>query len=155
MILGIGVDTADISRFETILARGTDAFMMRTFTEAEREAAPPEREKTGEAAASLGTRRYRAEYFAARFAAKEAVFKAVAHLMPEKTFDLRMVETLHEENGRPYVSTDGAFGEVMKQTGVTKVHISITTEGHYATAFAIAEGEAPKQASAIEEGSTE
>ena len=143
MILGIGIDTADITRMEHILERDNSAFLRRTFTEAERAEAPTERtsdQAPAQGRGTLGTVRRRAEFFAARFAAKEAVFKAVAHLMPEKTFDLRMVETLHTDNGRPYVSTDGAFGEIMKQTGVEKVHISITTEGHYATAFAIAEG---------------
>ena len=124
MILGIGVDTVDIERIQKI--QGESAFFRRVFSEAERAAAPEGK--------------VRAEYYAARFAAKEAVFKAVAHCLPEKTFDLRDVETLKYEDGCPYVVTDGKLAPVLDAAGVKKIHISITTEKGCATAFVIAEG---------------
>ncbi|MBE5997153.1 MAG: holo-ACP synthase [Lachnospiraceae bacterium] len=145
MILGIGVDTVDIERIRKMLgekpqlrrlgepspsgsslpAPEEPPFFRRVFSEAERAAAPQGRA--------------RAEYYAARFAAKEAVFKAVAHLLPEKTFDLRLVETLHREDGSPYVVMDGALREVYAAAGVGRIHISVTTEGQFATVFVIAE----------------
>ncbi|MBQ6468960.1 MAG: holo-ACP synthase [Lachnospiraceae bacterium] len=154
MILGIGVDTVDIDRIRRMLgeeprlrklsdgaaiqksAAGTaasenaaapeePAFFRRVFSERERAAAPQGK--------------MRVEYYAARFAVKEAVFKAVAHLLPEKHFDLREVESLHDQDGRPYVAMDGPMEKICSGAGVAKIHISVTTEGHYATAFAVAE----------------
>ena len=127
MILGIGVDTCDIERIRKAIGEPEEstAFLRRVFTEKERAEAP--------------TGRLRAEYFAARFAAKEAVFKAVAHLLPEKTFDFRLVETLRNEDGSPYVVTDGTLAPVFADAGIAKIHISITTEGNFATAFVVAE----------------
>ena len=152
MILGIGIDTVDTDRIRRMLGeeprlkklavqpavsdfqklsapavKEDPAFFQRVFSERERSAAPQ-----GQT---------RAEYFAARFAAKEAVFKAVAHLLPEQHFDLRLVESLHHEDGSPYVAMDGPMEEIFAAAGVTRIHISVTTEGHYATVYVIAEGE--------------
>lgn len=127
MIRGIGVDTAGYEDFERYLSAGRadDPFLRRTFTEKEQSAA--------------AARPRPAEYFAGRFAAKEAVFKAVGHLLPEKAFDFRIVETLTDADGRPYVNVDEKLGPVLKAADVDRLHISITTEGEYATAFVVAE----------------
>ena len=82
MIAGIGVDLCSISRIEKILQReGPDGpFFRRAFTPAEQ---------------AEGERRHnKAEFYAARFDVKEAVFKAVAP-HPVRGFDLRLVESLH------------------------------------------------------------
>lgn len=127
MIRGIGVDTVDIDEIRRFL--NTEAlkksFVTHTFTKEERLAAercddPP-------------------EYLATRFAVKEAVYKAVAHLTPEKTFDMRIVETLNREDGSPYISVSKPMAEVLKSSDTDILHISITTENHYATAFVIGE----------------
>ena len=127
MIRGIGVDTAGSEDFERYLSAGRadDPFLRLTFTERER-AAAAERPRP-------------AEYYAGRFAAKEAAFKALGHLTPEKTFDFRIVETLTDVDGRPYVNVTGKLGPILKAADVDRLHISITTEGEYATAFVIAE----------------
>ena len=128
MIRGIGIDTVDIRRMEKALGNGEPSpFELRVFTENERADAPE------------GLRR--AAYFAARFAAKEAVFKAAAHLLPEKNFDLRIVETRHGENGFPYIYEEGPLGEILRKAGIARLHLSVTTEADLATAFVIAEGE--------------
>ena len=127
MIRGIGVDTAGCEDFERYLSpeRADDPFLRRTFTERERAAA--------------AQRPRPAEYYAGRFAAKEAVFKALGHLLPEKTFDFRVVETLTGADGSPYVNVTGKLEPVLKAADVDRLHISITTEGGRATAFAVAE----------------
>lgn len=79
-----------------------------------------------------------AEFFATRFAAKEAVFKAIAHLIPTKTFDFRIVETRNLPDGCPYITTE-SLRPILKAADVRTLHISITTEGDCATAFVIAE----------------
>lgn len=127
MIRGIGIDTVTISEIERYLSEAalSNAFIRCTFTAHEITAAE----------------RYpnKAEYYAARFATKEAVFKAVGHLTKEKTFDFRIVETLHAPDGSPYVSTKGTLSTILKAADVDKLHLSITTEGDYATAFVVAE----------------
>lgn len=123
MIRGIGIDTALISEVEAV-AGGRGAARMFT---------------AGELAA-CGTADDPDAYLAARFAAKEAVFKAVAHLLEEKSFDLRMVETLERGDGSSYVSTEGPLRAILERAGVVRLLVSITTEDDLATAFVIAEG---------------
>ena len=125
MVKGIGIDMVEIPRMKTIMEKNAGgAFLRRTFTDAEREAA--------------ATMHDPAEYYATRFAAKEAVFKAVAHLTPSGRFDLRIIETLNYEDGAPYVNITERLKPVLEEAGVTRILISITTEGDCAAAYAIA-----------------
>ena len=128
MVRGIGVDMVEIRRIEEMMAKQPQpAFLRKAFTAAELEQAPPE------------TRPHiRAEYLAARFAAKEAVFKAVAHLTPSRTFDFRIVETLYGENQCPYIHISEELLPVLREADVDTLHISLTTEGDYAAAFVVA-----------------
>ena len=132
MIRGIGVDMTEIEEIRRFLATETISgpFVRRTFTQAEQEEA--------------AGRKDLAEYLAARFAAKEAVFKALAPLLPEKTFDLRIVETLSHEDESPYVNLTGPLTGILRRADVDALHISITTEGQYAAACVIAERAAPR-----------
>lgn len=79
------------------------------------------------------------EYLATRFAAKEAVYKAVAPLQEYESFDMRIVETRNREDGSPYVNINQDLSDVLKRAGVKHLYISITTEGNLAIAFAVAE----------------
>ena len=126
MITGIGVDLCSVSRIEKILEReGPDGpFFRRAFTPAEQ--------------AESESRHNKAEFFAARFAVKEAVYKAVA---PWTTggFDFRIVESLHREDGSPYVHVNDALSPFLQKAGVRTLHLSVTTENGFAEAFVIAE----------------
>ena len=128
MILGIGVDTVNIEEIRRYLKdeRLGSAYRKHTFTPAEIEASE--------------SRPDPAEYLASRFAAKEAVFKALAPLTQEKAFDLRIVETLNRDDGSPYVKVNKDLRPIMQAAGAERLFISITTEDNYATAFVIAEG---------------
>lgn len=106
MIKGIGVDAVKISRVEKLLSR--PEFKTRIFTQKEIE------NEHGNIA----------EYYATRFACKEAVFKALGRKM-----DLRLIETLNREDGSPYCT--------IKDEGI--VHISITTEADLAIAYCVIE----------------
>ena len=81
-----------------------------------------------------------AEYLATRFAAKEAVFKAVAQFLEGGHFDLRVVETLNHDDGSPYVNVNARLRDILHRAGVSNLLISVSTEGDFATAFVIAEG---------------
>lgn len=128
MIRGIGVDSVYIPEVRRYLndEKLSLPFVHRTFTQAEQAAADRHPDA--------------AEYYSARFAAKEAVFKALGHLTPEKKFDFRLVETLNMPDGSPYVNITDALQPTLRASGVSVLHISITTETDYATAFVIAEG---------------
>ena len=129
MIRGIGVDMVQISEIRRYLESEmlSKSFVKYTFTPGEMDAAT--------------SRPNQSEYYAARFAVKEAVFKAVAPLLPEKTFDFRIVETRNREDGSPYVHISDSLYPILEKAAVNTLHLSITTEGDYATAFVIAEGE--------------
>ena len=126
LIRGVGVDMACISEIARFLepGDGSTAFERRTFSQAEQEAA--------------SKRHNRAEYYATRFASKEAVFKAIAPLLPEEGFDLRIVETLNREDGSPYIIVNEKLKPLLEKAQVNTLHISITTEGDFATAFVVA-----------------
>lgn len=110
MIIGIGIDTVEISRMAKSLT--IPSFLTSTFT-------------SGEIANEHGNRE---EYYATRFACKEAVFKALGIKM-----DWRQIETLNKEDRIPYVVMREEYGNV-------RIHISITTEAGLATAFCVVEG---------------
>lgn len=127
MIRGIGVDSAcisEISRYRSLMP----AFVEHTFTEGERALAP---EEHGSRAVD--------EFFAVRFAAKEAVFKAVGHLAPGQIFDFRKVETLRHSDGAPYVNIDDFLKPILDAADIDVLHIAATTEGDLATVFVVAE----------------
>ena len=126
MVKGIGLDLCGISRIQRILDRegAEGAFFRRAFSEAEREEA--------------SLRHDLAAFYAARFAVKEAVFKAVAPLT-EKGFDLRVVESVHRPDGSPAVRVTDALQPYLDEAGIRTLHLSITTEGDFAAAMVVAE----------------
>lgn len=127
MVLGIGFDLTEIKEVKRLAEDVGEAFLSKTFSQRERE--------NSEAAADPW------EYLASRFAAKEAVFKALAHLTKDKTFDFRIVETLNYEDGSPYVNITPVLEGLMKEAGVKRLIVSITHEKDYAGAFVIAESD--------------
>ena len=125
MIRGIGIDMVNILEVEELLGRITKGTVEKIYTAKELEAS---------------CKVYHvSEYLASRFAAKEAVFKAVAPLLDNHYFDLRIVETLNRDDGSPYVNTNNGLADILKRAGVGNILISITTDGNLVTAFAVAE----------------
>jgi len=119
--MGIGIDVVDINELRDLDFRLGGIFTQRTFTKRERE--------ESEYAAD------RWVYLAGRFAVKEAAFKALAHLTPEKAFDFRIVETLHDPDGTPYIARNSALLRVMALANIEHLLVSISNEGNYAIAF--------------------
>lgn len=116
MILGIGVDVVDVARLMAALER-TPELRTRLFTDAERPLPP----------ASL----------AARFAAKEAVAKALG--APPGLGHLE-AEVLSAEGGRPELRITGKAAEVAYGLGVKRWHLSLSHDAGIALAYVIAEG---------------
>ena len=117
MIIGVGIDVVDVERFGRTLQR-TPALRQRLFTVAEQRLAP----------ASL----------AARFAAKEAVAKALGAPVGLRWTD---VEVHNATGGRPHLEVRGTVAERAAQLGVVRWHVSLSHDAGIASAVVIAEGE--------------
>ncbi|MFV0435218.1 MAG: holo-ACP synthase [Leucobacter sp.] len=117
MILGIGVDTVDIARFTRQLER-TPALRARLFSRAEAELSIPS--------------------LAARFAAKEALIKALGGSGALAWRDLEVVRD--RDRAPSFVETDGLVG-VFAGRGVARVHLSMTHDAGTATAFVVLEAD--------------
>ena len=121
MIVGIGVDVVDVQRFTASLAR-TPGLADKLFTEAERQT-------------PTGTSRSQAS-LAARFAAKEAVAKAVGGGGGMAWTD---AEVVVDAVGRPSLVITGAVRARAEGLGITHWHLSLSHDGGAATATVIAE----------------
>jgi holo-[acyl-carrier protein] synthase len=125
MIIGHGIDLCGVARIRRMLADHGERFLARTFTEAE--VAYARRRKKGFE-----------ETLAGRFAAKEAVMKALGTGWREGV-EFRGIEILKRPSGKPYVVLHGTTAEKARALGVTAWHITITHTEDLAIASAIAE----------------
>ena len=128
-ILGIGVDLVEVPRVQRALARWGERFVARIFTESERLRA--------------GEGPNRVLRLAARFAAKEAVMKALG--TGRKGVSWREIEVTNDPAGRPRVRLWGRAARVARKKRIREVHVSLTHGHEYAAAFAVAEGEEPRE----------
>jgi holo-[acyl-carrier protein] synthase len=126
MIVGTGVDIAETSRLEQGLERHGERFTKRLFTRAE--VAYCERFKN------------RGERYAARFAAKEAAFKALGTGWGAGVRWLD-VEITHQPSGKPELVLTGRAQEVARGLGVTRMAVSISHSNRYVVAQVILEGD--------------
>ncbi len=111
MIVAIGVDLIEIARIAETFARQGERFQKRVFTAAEVEYCE-----------SLAAK---FESYAARFAAKEAVMKALGTGWADGVA-WRDIEVAREQNGRPIVTLSGRALERMKELGATRIHLSLS-----------------------------
>ena len=119
MRIACGVDVVELPRFRQTLKRSGAAFMRRVFT-------------SGEAAYAKARPRTKLLHLAGRFAAKEAVIKALSQLAPSKMVAMREVEIRNDRLGRPHVKLHRrGFGRV-------KIHVSLSHVNSVAVASAIA-----------------
>lgn len=120
--VGLGVDIVEISRMREIIAR-TPAFIEKTFSPMEieycRGKANPE------------------THFATRFAAKEAVVKALGTGFDDGIWT-RDIEVRRTSKGRPYVVLTGRAREVARERGVREIPISLSYTHSEAIACAMA-----------------
>jgi holo-[acyl-carrier protein] synthase len=110
-IVGIGIDLVDCARIESSIARFGDRFLQRIFTEGE--------------IAYAQSMKFPARHFAARFAAKEALSKAFGTGIG-KAMGWRDLDVRKKESGEPYVVLSGGAEKMAKESGVTKVWISLS-----------------------------
>lgn len=111
-VVGIGIDAVSVDRMRRAASEGERGlrFRARVFTEAER--------------ATCEARRDPAECFAARFAAKEAVMKALG--AEGIAFGFRDIEVLRASSGAPSICLHGRVAERARLLGAGRIHVSLT-----------------------------
>jgi holo-[acyl-carrier protein] synthase len=114
-MIRIGVDIVDVGRIKRLHQQYGVRFLDRVFTQIE----------IDYALSARGNRRY--ERLAARFAAKEAVIKAIGHAVP-----LRSVRVENARSGEPIVTCEHASG---------KIEASLSHTDRLAIAYVLIEGE--------------
>ena len=122
VIIGIGVDVVPVDRFAASLTR-TPGLRDRLFTPAE-QTTPAGGRRTGES-------------LAARFAAKEALAKALGAPGDLHWHDAEVTVGAH---GRPHLEVRGTVAGRAAQLGVTGFHVSLSHDGGIASAMVVAEG---------------
>ena len=121
--VAVGVDVVDVARFALALQR-RPRLLERLFT-------PRERSDTND----------RPERLAARFAAKEAVLKALGSGLGDASF--RSIEVQSEPSGAPVIVLYGEALALAQAKGIGELHVSLSHTATTATAFVLASSEVP------------
>jgi holo-[acyl-carrier protein] synthase len=121
-MIGIGVDLCEVDRMRTALAR-TPTLRQRLFTDEEQ--------------AYCDRRPDPSERFAARFAAKEAVLKAMR--LGVGACKWREIEVVKAPSGAPSVRLHGGAQGLADERGITAWHLTLTHTHRVAEAIAVAE----------------
>ncbi|MBZ5502056.1 MAG: holo-ACP synthase [Acidobacteriia bacterium] len=124
MIVGLGLDIAEIDRIEAAIGRHGAPFIERLFTPGE--------------VAYCESHKNRYERYAARFAAKEAAMKALGTGW-RRGVRWRDIEVTRETGGKPVLRLAGVARELADRLGVKNISLSITHSGNLALAQVIFE----------------
>ncbi len=122
-VLGIGIDLVDVDEvIATLHSDLSERYLSRVYTPRE----------VGDCT-DAGT--VNAARLAGRFAAKEAVMKALN--VADRAVPWRSIEVVRAPGGRPSVSLHGEAAVIAEQTGVSKFALSVSHEASYATAVVV------------------
>ncbi len=120
-MLRTGVDIIEVSRIEQAAARHGERFYRRFYTQGERD-------RCGD----------RFSAYAARFAAKEAVAKALGTGIGDMQWT--DIEVVQDERGKPDVLLHGAASQIARDLGLHEWSISLSHTHEHAVAFVVATG---------------
>ena len=129
-ILGIGTDITECLRIAQMIERHGELFVDRVYT--------------AEEIRYCQRRKQATQHFTGRWAAKEAVLKALGTGW-RQGISWRDIEVQNEPGGKPTVTLRGGAKEAADRRGITEVLISISHCRSHATAFATAVGEAKEE----------
>ena len=121
-VAGIGIDAVDIKRFEKTAGRGGDRFLKKIFTDKELKYSEKKKERFA--------------HMAGKFAAKEAVKKA----LPDGArigLSWTDIEIVNDEDGKPHVVLHGKAKELQKEFSVSDVFLSISHSQSVAVSNAV------------------
>lgn len=122
-LFGIGIDVIEVDRIESSIAQFGDTFTHKIFTEKER--------------LYCDAQKRPAMHYAARFACKEAVSKALGTGIGKHLGWLDM-EVIRKKSGEPELKLMGKGADFAKKNKLSQVKTSITHAQHYAASNAVA-----------------
>ncbi|ABS33683.1 holo-ACP synthase [Clostridium botulinum] len=123
MIYGIGTDITEIRRIEKAITRNKN-FINKLFTKNEMDL--------------WEKKNFKLEFIAGRFAAKEAVSKALGTGI--RDFNFKDIEIINNELGKPQVILKPKAEDIIRKISQSyKIHLSISHEKEYAIAYALLE----------------
>jgi holo-[acyl-carrier protein] synthase len=125
VIVGMGIDIAEVGRIKGAIERHGEVFLRRVFTTKEREYCERFKNKF--------------ERYAGRFAVKEAAMKALGTGW-SRGVRWMDIEVVRQKGGRPTLALAGEAGKIAKQLGVKHIALSITHTAAQAFAQVIFEG---------------
>jgi holo-[acyl-carrier protein] synthase len=125
-ILGTGIDIVECLRIAQMIERHGELFITRVYTDAEIE--------------YCTTRKAATQHYSGRWAAKEAVLKALGTGW-RRGISWRDIEIRNDRNGAPIVNLRGGARDVMEKAGIRRLHVSISHCRSFAVAHVVAEGE--------------
>lgn len=124
MLVGIGTDLARIQRFSDLLERRGAGISQRLLTPAEQ--------------AGLAQAANPGAFLAKRFAAKEALLKALGTGL-RTGLSWQQMEVSNDALGKPVMTLSGRAAEMAAEKGVARVHLSLSDEQEHALAFVVLE----------------
>ena len=122
IILGLGIDATDIPRIARAFDQYGERFLRRVFTEGE--------------IAYCTRRRNPVPHLAGRFAAKEAVLKALK-VRPKKSRQLSGIEVGREATGKPFIILNAKSRQELRIPAQAQIELSIAHEREYAIATVV------------------
>jgi len=123
LIFGVGTDIVDVSRIQKSI-QGSVRFAQRILTEAEQQ--------------EYDITKYPERFLAKRFAAKEALVKAMGTGIG-RGISWKMAQINHRESGQPYFEVFDGIKEFFEANNIQSAHLSISDEQEFATAFVVLE----------------
>ena len=124
-VIGIGTDIVECLRVANMIEKHEDVFIQRVYTPEEIE--------------YCGSRRASVQHYAGRWAAKEAILKALGTGW-SKGIQWTDIEIVNQMGGKPLVRLEGQAKSFCESNGIDDILISISHCRAFATAFATAVG---------------
>lgn len=124
-VLGIGTDIIECLRIAQMIERHGELFINRVYTPSEIRYCQSRKQAT--------------QHFAGRWAAKEAILKALGTGW-RKGISWRDIEVRNDSSGRPVVGLRGGARDIVEQRGIREMLVSISHCRSHATAYALALG---------------
>ncbi len=122
MIFGIGIDIVKVERMREAVVRWGERFLRRVFT--------------GKEISYCYEKKSPFPSLSVRFAAKEAVIKALGS---RGSVRFRDIEILNDTHGKPTVFAHGELHSVLIRNSIRRVHLSLSHEKDYGVAFVVLE----------------
>lgn len=129
-VIGIGTDIIECLRIARMIDRHGELFLNRVYTERE--------------IRYCQSRRQAIQHFSGRWAAKEAILKAIGTGW-KRGISWRDLEIRNSPSGQPHVAVRGGAKDVTQRLQIADIHLSISHCRTYAIAYAIAVGRSPEQ----------